>query len=47
MAKRIKIEYSIAFSLRLNRLPAPKTGSLEQEPYLPVLQYELGIARRP
>jgi hypothetical protein len=45
--KRMKNEYSIAFSLRPNRLPAPKTGSLEQEPYLPVPQYGLGIACRP
>jgi len=36
-----------AFSLRLNRLPVPKTGGLKPEPYLPVLQYGLGIAYRP
>jgi len=37
----------MAFSLRLNRLPVPKTGGLKLEPYLQVLQYGLGIARRP
>jgi hypothetical protein len=47
MAKRMKNEYSIAFSLRLNRLPVPKTGGLDQEPYLPGLQYGLAIACRP
>jgi hypothetical protein len=50
MSKRLKKEkneYSIVFSLRLNRLPVPKTSSLEQEPYLPALQYALGIACRP
>jgi hypothetical protein len=46
-AKRIKNEYSIAFSLRLNRLPAPKTSGLKLEPYLPGLQYGLGITCRP
>jgi hypothetical protein len=47
MAKRMKNEYSIAFSLRLNRLPVPKTGGLDQEPYLPGLQYGLAIDCRP
>jgi hypothetical protein len=47
MAKRMKNDYAIGFSLRLNRLPVPKTSGLEQEPYLPTLQYGLGIACRP
>jgi hypothetical protein len=43
--KRIKNESSIAFSLRLNRLPVPKIADLDWRCYSPAVQYGLGIAR--
>jgi hypothetical protein len=45
--KRLKNEYSMPFSLRLNRLPVPKTSGLKRKPYLPGLQYGLAVAYRP
>jgi hypothetical protein len=42
----MKNDYSIAFSLRLNRLPVPKTAGLKWEPYLTGVQYEPAIAQR-
>jgi hypothetical protein len=47
MAKRMKKEYAIAFSLRLNRLPVPKTSGRNLDAYLPGLEYGLAIAYRP